>query len=1053
MQKSTRTRLEAVSTSRIVGRAGLAVAIGLTLILVVAPTASAQAGFGPNAEVTRSDDTGKVIFVGTDPGAPIDAPAGISADSPAGQAGLTYLEDHADAFGIAGDELGITGTSSSQGGGTAIHTQQLVDGVPVLAGELVVNLTDDNQILSVSGEGLPVTGLDTDPAVDRDQAATAAIAAVSEQAGVREGELDAADPELSVYDPRLYGETGGTILAWSVQVYAPDSPEIVKQVLVDAHSGEAARINELVSEALNREVCDNNNARTATTDCSAPVLTEGGACSPSPCITDVQNIYDFSGQTYNFYNARWGRDSLNGAGMQLSGTARFCTNATVPNPSPPPPTLPKDPCPYNNAFFSPFTPATASQAFYGQAWTADDIVAHELTHGVTNFESALVYQNESGAMNESLSDVFGEAVDLVNGVGTDTAATRWQIGEDCTGAGCGVLRDMEAPPNFTDPDKMTSPNWKFWTIDNGGVHSNSGVNNKAMFLLTDGGAFNTYTVTAIGLEKAVRVYYEAQTNILTSGADYGALANALRQACTNITGTNGIVAADCTQVNNAVLATEMDTEALAPDTNIDSGPGQTDDPTPTWTFSSPNQCCQGFTTPNPEKPGLAGATYQCSVDQGTPNWAACSGPGRSHTPTSDLADGNYTFRVRGSIGTNTDPTPATRDFTVSTADMELVSKSDSQDPAFAGENLTYTITARNNGAGTAENAKVVDVLPSGTTYQSSSIPCSDSSGTLTCGLGNLADDESKTFTITVSIARDLVHNNGSPKTITNQATADSDRNDRDSSNDSKSESTLVKAKADLAIVSFGATNAPIEMIVGQPQNVTLRKVITNNGPSAPMDVKVSRTASATANATVSPTSTSHVEAALGYQEQRTVDEQFQIKCTGGGPSTFTFTNAISPNRVDDTDPNTANNSKVTSFTVECIVPVAINIHPGSFKNPINLKSNGVIPVAVLTTKAGEYGLPLAFDATKIQPLTARFGPKPVVTAGNGAPESHAKGHIEDAIERSDEKTKDGDLDMVLHFDTQKSMLTGTETEACVRGRFGPSNIVFQGCDTVTFVPN
>ena len=69
-----------------------------------------------------------------------------------------------------------------------------------------------------------------------------------------------------------------------------------------------------------------------------------------------------------------------------------------------------------------------------------------------------------------------------------------------------------------------------------------------------------------------------------------------------------------------------------------------------------------------------------------------------------------------------------------------------------------------------------------------------------------------------------------------------------------------------------------------------------------MDVKVSRTASATANAAVSPTSTSHVEAALGYQEQRTVDEQFQIKCTGGGPSTFTFTDAISPNRVDDADP-------------------------------------------------------------------------------------------------------------------------------------------------------
>ena len=92
--------------------------------------------------------------------------------------------------------------------------------------------------------------------------------------------------------------------------------------------------------------------------------------------------------------------------------------------------------------------------------------------------------------------------------------------------------------------------------------------------------------------------------------------------------------------------------------------------------------------------------------------------------------------------------------------MELVSKTDSQDPAFAGENLTYTIKARNNGAGTAENAEVVDVLPPGTTYESSSIPCTESPGTLTCGLGNLADDETKTFTITVSIARDLVYDNG-----------------------------------------------------------------------------------------------------------------------------------------------------------------------------------------------------------------------------------------------------------------------------------------------------
>ncbi len=394
------------------------------------------------------------------------------------------------------------------------------------------------------------------------------------------------------------------------------------------------------------------------------------------------------------------------------------------------------------------------------------------------------------------------------------------------------------------------------------------------------------------------------------------------------------------------------------------------------------------------------------------------------------------------------------DFTIdNTADMELVSKVESQDPAFAGETLTYTIRARNNGPTAAENARVVDVLPTGTTYQSSSIPCTESpTGTLSCALGTLADDQERTFTITVSIARDLVYNNGAPLTITNTATADSDRDDPVPANDQKTESTLVKAKADLEILAFDALNAPPEMIVGQPATVTLRKLITNNGPSAPMDVRVVRTAAATPNATVDPTSTSHVETALGFEEERTVDEDFEIACAAPGPATFTFDNDIAPERPDDEDPDLTNNDAQTSFTVECILPVAINIKPGSFVNPINLKSKGVIPVAVLTTEAGEYGLPLPFDATTIHPLTTRFGPKPIVTAGGGAAEAHDRGHIEDAVERSDERTKDGDLDLVLHFRTQESELTGGETEACVRGRFGPSNFIFQGCDLVSFVP-
>ena len=62
-----------------------------------------------------------------------------------------------------GDDLAITDVSSTPSGGTAVSSQQLVDDVPVLAGELIVNLTADNEILSVSGEALPVGGLDTSP--------------------------------------------------------------------------------------------------------------------------------------------------------------------------------------------------------------------------------------------------------------------------------------------------------------------------------------------------------------------------------------------------------------------------------------------------------------------------------------------------------------------------------------------------------------------------------------------------------------------------------------------------------------------------------------------------------------------------------------------------------------------------------------------------------------------------------------------------------------------------------------------------------------------------
>ena len=123
--------------------------------------------------------------------------------------------------------------------------------------------------------------------------------------------------------------------------------------------------------------------------------------------------------------------------MQLVSTIDFCPDRTSN-------------CPYENAFWD------GAQMVYGDGFaTADDVVGHELTHGVTEFSSHLFYYQQSGAINESMSDVFGEYIDLVNGAGTDTPAVRWLMGEDIPGFG--AIRDMENPPAFGDPDRMLSP--------------------------------------------------------------------------------------------------------------------------------------------------------------------------------------------------------------------------------------------------------------------------------------------------------------------------------------------------------------------------------------------------------------------------------------------------------------------------------------------------------------------------------------------------------------------------------------------------------------------
>jgi hypothetical protein len=186
---------------------------------------------------------------------------------------------------------------------------------------------------------------------------------------------------------------------------------------------------------------------------------------------------------------------------------------------------------------------------------ADDVVAHELTHAVIEKTANLFYFTQSGALNEAYADMFGETVDLWNGRGNDTAAVRWQLGEDLPGIGS--VRDLMQPHTHADPDRVGDLNYACGSDDNGGIHTNSGVANHAYALMSDGGTFNGFTIGGIGIEKAARIHYRALTTYLTSGSNFADHAAAVEQACSDLRGTSGITAGDCAQVEATLEAVEM----------------------------------------------------------------------------------------------------------------------------------------------------------------------------------------------------------------------------------------------------------------------------------------------------------------------------------------------------------------------------------------------------------------------------------------------------------------------------------------------------------------
>ncbi len=512
---------------------------------------------GGDARIVRHAETGKARFLGAGSKQPLWQSNSLAAAT-SEQVSRAFLSIYGQLFGLRGQDRELTVMQQERlSGHDFVRFQQVYHGIPVIAGEIVVQTNQQRAVMSANGELMPDLQLATQPSVAADLAAQKALSAIAKAYHLHSSDLRGTTPQLWIFNPALLGGPGLRLsrLVWRMEVTALTGGQSIRElVLVDAQIGTIALHFNQIAHAKQRYVCDDKNV-------VDPDDNQDNNCTPAAFAriegqapignTDVDLAYDNAGATYDYYLNNFGRDSLDGKGLPLISLVRYCPSAAE--------------CPYENANWD------GQQMTYGAGFaSADDVVGHELAHGFTEFTSHLFYYYQSGAINESLSDVFGELIDQTDGLGNDEADVRWLLGEDLPES-FGVIRNMQNPgalppgvagPNFSpSPDRMTSINYDGSTSDSGGVHTNSGVNNKAAFLMTDGGVFNGQTITGLGAAKVGAIYYTLELAFLTSGSDYQDLYDALPASCDVLaaTGAYGVSAADCAQVRKAVLATEMNT--------------------------------------------------------------------------------------------------------------------------------------------------------------------------------------------------------------------------------------------------------------------------------------------------------------------------------------------------------------------------------------------------------------------------------------------------------------------------------------------------------------
>jgi bacillolysin len=467
-----------------------AAALSSAAVLVVSGPTTAPVAAAPRAETVRS---GSFALAGAD----------------------------ADAYPLPGDLRRVRSTELSAGR-TADRYQQVVGGAAVFGAQVTVLRDAAGEVDAVIGAHFP--GLR--PVGPVEQTGADARAVVEDAIGER-GDWTTR-LRLDPASGRFYYAVE-SIRAWHRPVR-----------WVDARTGRVRKAYDAFAEGSGTGVRGDRRTLDTTPAAGGFALRSAdgrhatydagdGGSLPGALMTDADDLWDatsnkfrspdqrpgvdahyYTGVVDRFFRETFGRDGLDGHGTPVVSTVHVGKK-------------------YCNASWN------GEQMSYGDGGGKDclplsgalDVVAHELTHGITDHTSDLVYEGESGALNEAFSDIVATTAEFhAARTGTDPGATPdWRIGEDAVVARRG-FRNMADPHEYGDPDHYAER--YTGTEDAGGVHINSAIPNHAYHLLVEGGrnagcggapsghthaAHCDVTVTGIGLDRAAQVFYDAFTSL------------------------------------------------------------------------------------------------------------------------------------------------------------------------------------------------------------------------------------------------------------------------------------------------------------------------------------------------------------------------------------------------------------------------------------------------------------------------------------------------------------------------------------------------------------